>query len=286
MRRFTFILLFVIFLCLSVSAQTPRLVFGRPEKISVEIPNSTVQAASIETNGPISIPEDKSKTTETNEDNDFLVSRKSFVLSYNHSRGSANWVNWHVQASDIGKIRKDAFHADPLLPVAWRIPSTAYSGTPYQRGHMCNSKDRSTTLAKNNETFVMSNMQPQLPELNMGTWKKLEMETRRLILQGQQAYIWAGCYGGDKGIFNGKITVPSKCYKIIVLLPARAKGLAGVNANTKVIAVIMPNIVSINPDWKVYVKTVDLIEQETGYNFLSKLPDQIENILEAKPYRP
>ena len=54
------------------------------------------------------------------------------------------------------------------------------------------------------------------------------------------------------------------------------------NLHTRVVAVIMPNTKHMASNWKDYRRTVKEIEAITGYDFLSVLPNNIENILEAK----
>jgi DNA/RNA endonuclease G (NUC1) len=45
----------------------------------------------------------------------------------------------------------------------------------------------------------------------------------------------------------------------------------------------MPNINGVRKDdWKKYKRTVDDIEISTGYDFLSKIPDDIEMFLEEQ----
>ncbi len=110
----------------------------------------------------------------TNPDN-YLLSHNGFVLSYNKTRGAANWVTWHLSRTDIGAVeRTNAFAPDTSLPKDWWIRPSDYVGSGYDRGHLCPSKDRSDTEANNRETFLMSNMQPQAPKLNQKTWKYLE----------------------------------------------------------------------------------------------------------------
>ncbi|MFN0277218.1 MAG: DNA/RNA non-specific endonuclease [Pyrinomonadaceae bacterium] len=215
--------------------------------------------------------------------NNYLVGRQEFILAYNRSRGTANWVAWHLSSSDLGPIRIDAFHGDPLLPKPWRIGSAGYKGSGYQRGHMCPSKDRSTTEAINRITFVMSNMQPQLKELNEDTWGNLEDETRRLINQGNEAYIYAGCFG-NKGRIKKKVTIPTHCFKVVVILPEGSNDLKRITKDTSIIAVIMPNIRTINKNWRTYITTVDAIESRTGFDFLSPIPNVLEKSLEKKKY--
>jgi hypothetical protein len=55
---------------------------------------------------------------------------------------------------------------------------------------------------------------------------------------------------------------------------------------TKVIAVMMKNEVytSGTTDWKLYTTTVNAIEEKTGYNFLSDVPMDMQEMLESRNY--
>lgn len=219
---------------------------------------------------------------ESNADN-YLVFHSGFVLSYNKSRGAANWGTWHLSRSDIGTVdRSEAFAPDVTLPEAdWRIKPTDYRNSGYDRGHLCPSKDRSSSEKSNKETFLMSNMQPQSPKLNQKTWKALEDYTRQIVEGGSEAYIYAGCYG-EKGTIKDKITIPSRYYKIIVVLPEGKNDLKRIKTNTRIIAVDMPNEETINLKWRTYLTTVDEIEEATGYDFLSTLSKEVQAIVETK----
>lgn len=158
-------------------------------------------------------------TADTSGDpNNFLLVHNGFILSYNRTRGAANWVTWHLSAADTGDVdRTNAFAPDTALPKDFWIRPTDYVGSGFDRGHLCPSKDRSDTEASNRETFLMSNMQPQVPKLNQKTWKYLEDYSRDLT-KNDEEYIYAGCYG-DAGRIKNKITIPTNCHKIIVVLP-------------------------------------------------------------------
>lgn len=222
-----------------------------------------------------------SNASDTDENN-FLVSHTGYILSYNKSRGAANWVMWHLAKSDIGSAdRSNAFAPDTLLQTSWRIKPSDYTGSGYDRGHMCPSADRSDAEANNIETFLMSNMQPQTPKLNRQTWRLLEEYTRAQVKKNQEAYIIAGCYG-DKGQIKNKVTIPTNCFKIIVLLPEGSNELSRIKKTTRVIAVDIPNTTDVSERWRTFRTTVDAIEAATGYDFLSAVPDEIENELESR----
>lgn len=221
--------------------------------------------------------------SDINNPENYLVVHRGFVLSYNKERGGANWVSWHLSKSDIGTTdRTNAFAPDTSLPRSWWIRPTDLSLKGYDRGHLCPSEDRSDTEENNRETFLMSNMIPQTARLNRGAWKSLEGYLQKTIPKtNSEAYIYAGCYG-DKGRIKNKITIPTNCYKIAVILPEGNNDLRRITKETRVIAVNMPNESNNLKGWKNYITTVDEIERETGYDFLSALSDSIQSTIEAR----
>lgn len=216
--------------------------------------------------------------------NNFLVVRPQFALSYNRDKGGPNWVSWHTDRSDLGSVdRTNAFAPDPLLPAAWRIRPTDYAGSGFDRGHVCPSADRTRTEADNRATFVMSNMLPQTADLNREVWRKLEEYSRTLVNQGNEVYVVAGGRGEARTIAGGRVNVPTHTWKIITVLPAGNNDLRRVSANTRVIAVDMPNVDGIRADpWQKYITTVDEIESATGYDFLSNVSEDVQAVVEAR----
>ena len=119
---------------------------------------------------------------------------------------------------------------------------TDYTGSGYDRGHIAPSADRTRNKADNSSTFLMTNMMPQVPEVNRGVWGDLEEYCRELVQQGKELYIVAGPVGRNGSIGRKeKIAVPAKNWKVIAVLDRQGLGMQGVNANTRTIAVIMPN---------------------------------------------
>lgn len=220
---------------------------------------------------------------ETSPEN-YLVARRQYALSYNQPRGGANWVSWHVGAGDLGTVkRKDAFRGDPELPKLWRVTGSAYKGSGYDRGHMCPSGDRTASDEDNAATFYMSNMLPQTPDLNRGPWEKLEAYGRELVRAGQELYIIAGPEGDTGPLPGAPVVIPKTCWKVIVALDAGDGDLTRIDTATRVIAVEMPNEnLGKKSPWTGYLCTVRHIEQETGTNLLSNLPESVQAALEPR----
>lgn len=225
--------------------------------------------------------------------NNYLRDLTYFTQSYNRTKGEPNWTSWYVGSSSLGSTdRSDDFRADTGLPSGWyEVQASSYSGSGFDRGHNCPSADRTSTTAANQATFLMSNMVPQAPNNNQQTWANLENYGRSLVTAGNEIYVIMGSYGqggtGSNGgttttVDNGNVVVPANIWKVIVVLPNGNNDLSRVTSSTRVIAVNTPNINSVNTDWKQYRCTVRSIEQATGYNLLSALPQSVQDAVETK----
>ncbi len=214
----------------------------------------------------------------------YLMISTAYALSYNNSRGTPNWVAWRITESDLGLTdRQNNFRPDPNLPKNFtRVTPTDYTGSGFDRGHMCPSADRSNSPESNSQTFLMTNMVPQTADLNRNVWNDFESYSRELVKKGKvDLYVIAGVYG-EKGRLKKKVTVPTNCWKIIVAVPQGAD-LSAINEKTHVIAVDMPNVNGLGtPNWRKFRTTVRAVEQKTGYNFLSNLPPNLQDALENK----
>jgi endonuclease G len=214
----------------------------------------------------------------------YLMVNTAYALSYNNSRGSANWVAWRIAESDFGQAeRQNDFRPDPNLPKSFtRVTPTDYTGSGFDRGHLCPSADRSSSPEANSQTFFMTNMIPQTPDLNRNVWNDFETYSRDLVRRGKvDLYVVAGCYG-EKGKLKNKVSVPTNCWKLVVALPPGAD-FSAVNENTHIIAVDMPNAPNLGrTDWRKFRTTVRAIEQKTGYNFLSNVPQNLQDLLETR----
>jgi DNA/RNA endonuclease G (NUC1) len=222
----------------------------------------------------------------------YLMEKPSFALSYNRDKGTPNWVSWHLETAWTGSLpRTDTFRADPSVSPDWyRVQSTDYFASGFDRGHMTPNADRdnSASIPLNQETFLMSNMVPQAPNNNQGPWADFE-NFLRTQLATNEVYVIAGPAGvggaGDNGpantIANGHVTVPAYTWKVALVLPSGDNDVSRVTAATRTIAVIMPNQNSINSDWHTYLTTVDAVEDLTGYDFFANVPDAVESSIEA-----
>ena len=225
--------------------------------------------------------------------NNYLIIKPQYALSYHAGRGIPNWVSWHLNRAWMGSApRQNDFRPDPALPRDfYQVTTGSYAGSGFDRGHNCPSADRTTELDDNSATFLMTNMIPQAANNNQRTWSGLEEYSRRLVEQGNEVYIIMGSYGkGGTGlngrattIDQGRVTVPARIWKVLVILPEGANDLQRIaNGQARILAVDTPNDQSVSPDWSRYRVSVDAIEDATGLDLLSKLPPAAQETLEAR----
>jgi DNA/RNA endonuclease G (NUC1) len=230
--------------------------------------------------------------------NDLLIVRPQYTISYNESRGTPNWVSYELDARQIvsGQDRCNCFSADQLLPSDKQILTSDYTNGGFDRGHMARSADRTVANVDNATTFYLTNIVPQMADLNQGVWAQFENALGDSATKGGRAvYIITGpLFSKSHGLTflknEGKVAIPDSTWKVALIGP-RNGGVPFTHGNLQtwddvagvtVLAVNMPNVAGVRNDpWQKYLTTVDKIEQATGYDFLSLIPVAFQNALEA-----
>ena len=218
----------------------------------------------------------------------YLLIHPEFAIGYNASRGIPTWVSWHLGRADLGRApRQDNFRPDAALPRQfYQVTPASYARSGFDKGHNCPSGDRTANLDANSATFLMTNMVPQAPHNNQQTWAQLEEYGRAQVQRGQEIYVVMGSYGrggtGTNGfaqtLDQGRVTVPARIWKVLVILPEGRNDLQRLSTapNVRVLAIDTPNDNSVNPDWQQYLTSVDKIEAATGLDLLSALPRETQ----------
>jgi endonuclease G, mitochondrial len=198
-----------------------------------------------------------------------------YILSYNESNEQANWVYYSLTDSMVlnsGEERGNNFKIDKLITTG-SAKSSDYTKSGYDRGHLCPAADMGFNPVAMEESFLMSNISPQTPDFNRGIWKELETTVRKWALKEHQLFVVTGpIFKNCKGsIGKDNVKVPGYFFKVIY----------DPTDDPKMIAFVFPNQKSDHPLTDFVVPT-DEVEQLTGLDFFSQLPDGQENKLEGK----
>lgn len=206
-----------------------------------------------------------------------VIWHDGYTVSFNWRTKIPNWVAWELtKARTEGTVsRSDDFQPDPDVKKGSTADDSDYRGSGYDRGHMCPAADNKYSEQAMTECFYFSNMCPQLHSLNGGDWKELEEKCRKWARKYQSIYIVCGpiIYSSyPKTIGQNKITVPDAFYKVVMRQEK--------DGDAKAIGYVFKHKKQNKP-LKDYAVSVDEVEKFTGIDFFSKLPDEVEDKMEA-----
>lgn len=205
---------------------------------------------------------------------DEMIYRKGYTVSYNSDYRIPNWVAWELERSEIGgnygrpnidfrvdpKVKNSACHKD-------------YTRSGYDRGHMFPAGDAHWDYDVMQESFYLSNICPQVPNLNRGVWERLE-EHCRYLAQFGNLYICCGPLFGEshKRIGENKVLVPDGFFKVLCM--KRDGKWIG-------IGFIFPNDDYLCKSMNMAKQTLRIreIEDMTGHEFFIGLPDSVKSVI-------
>ena len=227
-----------------------------------------------------------------NSSDNYFLSRADYALSYSNSRGTSNWVSWHLSKAWRGSAQRcNCFKSDRALPSSFYKPNgSSYRNSGFDRGHLCPSADRNLNAESNSNTYFMTNIAPQAPDNNQRAWASFENYLRSLTDNGNEIHIISGVIGrGGSGrngsvttIDSGRITVPDSFWKVALVLPNGSNDINRVTTSTRVIAINMKNDQGISTNWRNFRTSVNAIENLTGYDLFENITNSVENVIEAR----
>jgi endonuclease G, mitochondrial len=204
-----------------------------------------------------------------------LIIHRYFVLSYSEKDEQPYWISYLFEKKHLeNKVveRTNNFREDDAISTGSASPED-YSKSGYDRGHLCPADDFASDSVAMSESFLMSNMSPQVPSFNRGVWKRLENQVRKWVEQYGKLIIVSGGVLTDSlpKIGANEVSVPQNFYKIIFSVS---------EPKARMIGFIIPNAKS-SATLNSFAVPIDSIEAITGLDFFPTLPDSIENVLEG-----
>ena len=206
-----------------------------------------------------------------------LIEHEGFTLLFDTKTMCPRWVAWELTAEETrGKVSRSGvdFKPDDQVPEQYQVASWDYNGGHYGRGHMCPAGDMKWSQQAMQDCHYMTNICPQTAELNKTWWEHLERACRSWARQDGSVQIVCGPVFSDNPKRFGKkhrMAVPKGFYKVVLSLK---------EGKEKAIGFYYTNDDAPQP-MEDAVRSVDDIEQLTGIDFFSSLPDEQEDRLEA-----
>ena len=175
---------------------------------------------------------------------------------------------------------------DPFLPQGYHFTKDPYSNSGYDHGHICPSADRLASAESNEQTFYMTNMQPQVHAFNAGIWERMESQVRSWASSAYFDTLYV-CKGGTidqasqiydyLGSGDNKIPIP-KYFFMALLAKQHTGGYTALGFWVEHSSDIASTASLAN-----FAVNIRELEQLTGLDFFHNLPDSIEESVETLP---
>lgn len=243
---------------------------------------------SLEPAGPIEIPALRNGANDVFVSHSTMFNGKSittYSMEYDENKKHSLWVAFRFDnqtgQTNVGRA-DEPFDADPSIPVQYQRVQADFGRQGYDRGHICASADRLYSTEANVQTFYYSNMSPQKNYFNTGIWLDLEgkvqswgrsntfRDTLYVVKGGtidKENQIWT-YIGGDK-------TKPVPKYYFMALLCKKGE-------TYKAIGFWMDQSTTVKPTLSSCARSIDELEELTGFDFYHNLPDKLEDAVESQ----
>ena len=208
-----------------------------------------------------------------------LVNR-GYSVGFDDALPSPRWSSYRVfPYKDVHLERPSSFKSDART--ASRVTTSEYVRSGYDRGHLAPNYAISVCYGEESqkETFLLSNIVPQLHALNAGLWKDMEQRImKRYVERYGTVWVQVGpVFTATPEKKVGRIPVPSSFWMVISEYEESAHGI-------RAIAYLVPH----EEKWRDaeltrYVVSIRRIEELTGLDFFPKLPKATQDRLESTP---
>ncbi|KAI0005863.1 mitochondrial nuclease [Russula compacta] len=226
--------------------------------------------------------------------------RRAYVAGYDRRMRHPAWTAEHLTLASLGKSAlastaagngdetgdrgRSTFQEDESLPAPFRAKLQDYFRSGYDRGHMVPAADAKRSQAAMDETFLLSNIAPQVGAgFNRHYWAYLEDWCRRLTSSFTDVYVFTiPLYLPQKDTKDGKwrvtyevignppnVAVPTHFAKVV--LTSRPSSPSSPHIpETSTGAFVLPNaIISDETPLESFVVPVDAVERAAGLTLFS-----------------
>ncbi len=208
-----------------------------------------------------------------------ILSRKGFVVGYAPAWKHPSWAMYHIERESFNPtIKERPRHFSEDLDL--RSPSPRhgdYSRSGYDRGHcvpnfaMAAYHGRGAQL----QTFLLSNIAPQRPDLNQGPWVEVEQRIANDLTKryGALSIIVGAIPSKPTKRLKSGIEIPKGFYQIIYTVKDNI---------LRVVALYMPQSITRDAPVRAYFVSIDKIEALSGLDFFPHLPQALQKELESQ----
>lgn len=234
----------------------------------------------------------------------------NLAIEWNAAMRHSSWVAFSFDSttSQDNVKRGDAWGWDPLIPVELgKVIEDDHKSDGYDKGHLCASEDRVYCKEANDQTFLYSNISPQIGSFNQKYWAKLEALIQKWGRSTQngvydKVYVakggtinkllkdWTGKQKANDGLYptadaDGKSNPKSKNGLVVPAYYYMAI-LAEKDGIFQAIGFLVPHSEDLpakptTADFQTYTCSIAHLEEQTGIDFFCNLKDNVEREVES-----
>ncbi|MEA3030431.1 MAG: endonuclease mitochondrial [Sphingomonadales bacterium] len=149
----------------------------------------TAVAAAVAAHLPWGVPVETVPTT-----NEMRLVQADYVIDYDADLRVPIWTAERIVAArlDSRVERTDCFRFDPRLDRLTSSVLEDYARSGHDRGHLAPFADQRYSVIAGNNSFILTNMAPQLGAFNSGIWGRLEDKAREWASSHPNLYVLSG----------------------------------------------------------------------------------------------
>lgn len=208
--------------------------------------------------------------------NNRMLEYEGFSVAFNPEMHQPNYVVWTLDPTETdGSNTRGNVQFMEDFRVKGCASLADYRGSGFDRGHMAPAADMKWSEKAMADCHFLTNMCPQDKRLNSGAWATVEKNSRNWAKKHGPLVIVCGPILSDRltrSIGETPVPVPERFFKVI-LAPQATPPLG--------IGFIMPNGY-VEGGAQSTVVSIDDVENITGFDFFSELPDDIESVVESQ----
>lgn len=150
---------------------------------------------------------------------DVYICHKAYAIAYDTVHKIPVYTVHRISPDTLTHSvpRSNSFRADPAVVRTKEAAVADYKGSPYAKGHMTPDDDMDYSVDTERESFFMTNMTPQLSNINSGVWRSVERYGRISSLRIGGAYVITGSvYDSSSSTIGKGVTIPNKLWKVYI----------------------------------------------------------------------
>ena len=144
-----------------------------------------------------------------------ILTNAAFSVWFDTDTRCPACVAYDLEPAEVIRAKRAdiPFRADPRVPASDVAADYAKSG--FDRGHMAPAADFNFDRRALTETYLFTNIAPQVPELNRGAWAQFEAEIRTLAASGTVHVVVFPIYTPGAPVRRmGRVRIPDAFEKV------------------------------------------------------------------------